>query len=189
MLLNLPYFDEVLSTTIFCEKCNYKYSDILITGQKEPMELKLEIEKPEDLKTRIIRSSTATIELPELGIKIEPGIASDAFVSNIEGVLLRSNAVIQQALKFTDDIDKKNKAEELLNQIKNIQTGLEPLTIIIKDPMGNSAIVNEKTLSRKLTQTEIDKLETGMMVFDVDHTIETSIDGEKKKKKEVKDKK
>lgn len=181
MLLNLPYFDEVLSTTIFCEKCNYKYSDILITSQKEPMELKLEIEKIEDLKTRIIRSSTATIELPELGIKIEPGMASDAFVSNVEGVLLRSQAVIQQAMKFTEDVDKKNKAVELLNQIKNIQAGSEALTIIIRDPMGNSAIVNEKTKSRKLTQNEIDKLGTGMIVFDLDHKIETSKDETEKK--------
>ena len=71
-------------------------------------------------------------------------------------------------------------------QIKNILTGSQLITIIIIDPRGNSAIVNEKTNKRRLTQDEIDKLETGMIVFDVAHNIETTKDEKEKNSKKRK---
>jgi len=143
------------------------------------MELELLVTNKEELKTRIIRASTATIELPELGVKIEPGMASDAFVSNVEGVINRASAVIQQVMKSTENENKKQKAKQLLEKVEKIKEGEDKVTIKIKDPRGNSAIVSNKTKKRKLTQNEIDSLKTGMMVFEIDHEI-ISKAGEKK---------
>ena len=165
--LNIPYFDDVINSTIYCKNCNYKHSDLLITSQKEPLEYSFEISSIDDMCVRVIRSSTATIELPDLGIKIEPGAASDAFVSNIEGILVRVSDVIQQALNFTDNMKKKAKAEKLLKIIKDLRAGKITATVIIKDPMGNSAIVSKKSKTRKLSLKETKELKTGMIIFEL----------------------
>jgi zinc finger protein len=166
-ILDIPYFDQVLSTTIICDKCNYKYSNILITSQNLPMEHKFKINSRDDMSVRIIKSSTATIEIPELRTKIEPRAASEAYISNIEGVLVRVSEVIAQAGKFTKDHIKIKRVKTLLRFIDDIRSGNAQATIIIKDPQGNSAIISKKTQSRELTNNEIAKLETGMMVFDL----------------------
>ncbi|MBU2565058.1 MAG: hypothetical protein KJ655_02215, partial [Candidatus Thermoplasmatota archaeon] len=84
------------------------------------------------------------------------------FVSNIEGVLERIKNVIQ-------DIQTKNtkKKKDVLKKIEKIVEGKEKATLIIDDPLGNSAIIGKKAKKRKLTDNELKKLKTGMMVFDM----------------------
>jgi zinc finger protein len=165
-IINIPYFNEVLSTTINCDKCDHKYSDTLITEQNKPMEHKLVISSVEDMKIRVIRSSSGTVELPELGIKIEPGIASEAYISNIEGVLVRVSEVLEQAHRFFGKKKNNKTAKNLLKKIRDLQNGVGRATIIIKDPMGNSAILSEKVETRELTPDEIKMLETGLTIID-----------------------
>jgi zinc finger protein len=167
-VLNLPYFNEVISTTITCDSCNYKYSDILITDQKKPMEHKFKIRKVEHMTVRVIRSSTSTVEIPELGIKIEPASAADAYISNIEGVLVRIITALEQIIKFTDDPDKKQAGNDLLDKLHKLRNGNFEVTLIIKDPMGNSSIVGEEVEIRELTPDELKTLETGLTVIDLD---------------------
>ena len=71
-ILHIPYFEEIVLTTLLCENCGYKYSDVLITSQDKPMEHKFIISNLDDLNVRVIRSSSGLIEIPELGVKIEP---------------------------------------------------------------------------------------------------------------------
>ena len=150
-----------------CDKCNYKFSDVLITNQNEPMEHKYKITAEKDMYVRVIRSSTATIELPELGIKIEPGTVSEAFISNIEGVLVRALNIIEQANRFSKDETKTSCADDLIQRIEDLRNGKGSATIIIKDPMGNSAIISEKTEKRYLSREETESLETGMTIFEI----------------------
>ena len=166
-VLHLPYFDEVLSTTIICDRCNYKYSDILITNQNKPMEHKFEIDGKDDLFVRVIRSSSATIELPAWGIKIEPKSASEAFISNIEGVLVRVLDVLAQTQKFAETPAKKLRAKKIIDQIEKLRNGDGCTTIILKDPLGNSAILADKTETRELSPEELKKLETGIKIIDI----------------------
>jgi zinc finger protein len=167
-VLNLPYFNEVITTTLTCDKCSYKYSDILITDQKKPMEHKFKISKVEDLTVRVIRSSTSTVEMPELGIKIEPASAADAYISNIEGVLVRIITALEQIIKFTDNPEKKQAGNDILEKMQRIRNGDYEVTLIIKDPMGNSSIVSDETEVRELTPEELKTLETGMTIIDLD---------------------
>jgi zinc finger protein len=131
------------------------------------MEHKLEISSVDDMNIRVIRSSTAMIELPEFEIKIEPGSASEAYISNIEGVLVRISDVIEQADRFTENNEKNLKVKELLTRIEELRKGIGRATLILSDPMGNSAIISDKTKSRELGPDEIKVLETGLTVFEV----------------------
>lgn len=146
------------------------------------MEYKYKITIIDDMKIRVIRSSTATIELPELGIKIEPAAASEAFVSNIEGVLVRAAHIIEQAIRFTGENKKKDRGKQILKLIEQLRNGKGSATLIIKDPMGNSAIVSNKTEKRELGPTEVKSLETGITMIDlkngdVSSIIQNSKDG------------
>ena len=131
------------------------------------MEHKYKITSEEDMNVRVIRSSTATIELPELGIKIEPGTASEAFISNIEGILVRALKIIEQIDKSSKDESKNEYADDLVKRIENLRNGIGFATIIIKDPRGNSAIISEKTKKRNLSPEETKALETGMTIFEI----------------------
>lgn len=158
--LNVPYFGEIVQTTIFCKKCGYHHSDTMISSINEPTRYEYPICSRKDMDVRVVRSSSGTVSIPEIGAKVEPGPVSECFVSNIEGILERIKNV-------TEDMETKNKKKkkEILEKIEKIRNGKEKATLIIDDPLGNSAIIGKKAKKRKLTDDEIKKLKTGMIIF------------------------
>ena len=163
----IPYFGKVMESTIICEKCGYRNADVMILEEKEPKLYTIKVEEEKDLFTRVVRSKSGTIELEEIGIKIEPGPASQGFVTNIEGVLERTRETLLMARNFkTQENDKESvkKIDEILSYIEEVREGKKPLTVKIMDPFGNSALIGEKVKSRLLTKEEIKKLSTGPYV-------------------------
>lgn len=139
----------------------------MIASQKEPTRYEILVESPDDLAVRIVRSTSGTISVPELGVTIEPGPLSDAFVSNVEGVLERIKSVLFQAIDFAEHASEKEKGKELLEKINSIKKGDVSVRIIIDDPLGNSAIISDKAKKRVLTDEEFKKLKLGMMVLEL----------------------
>ncbi|RLF81202.1 hypothetical protein DRN32_01490 [Thermococci archaeon] len=163
----IPYFGKVMESTIICEKCGYRNADVMILEEKEPKLYSIKVEEEKDLFTRVVRSKSGTVELEEVGIKIEPGPASQGFVTNIEGVLERTRETLLMARNFkTQENDKESvkKIDEILSYIEEVKEGRKPLTVKIMDPFGNSALIGEKVKSRLLTKEEIKKLSTGPYV-------------------------
>ena len=119
----------------------------------------------DDIDARVVRSTSGTIRIPELGVDMEPGPASDSFISNIEGVLDRVADILEMVIRWNED-EKTQRAKELLLAIEKIKAGEFGITVIIEDPMGNSAIISEKATCRELTQEEANCLKTGMIVFE-----------------------
>jgi len=140
----MPNFKEALLTTLICEKCHYKSSDILLTGQDKPMEYRLAISSVEDLDTHVARSSSASIEIPELGVRIDPVSSGESFISNVEGVLKRVRNILEQSLRTTDDDAITSKAMDLLGKIDLMMDGKFNATLIMRDPLGNSFIAGDK---------------------------------------------
>lgn len=160
----IPYFGKVMESTIICEKCGYRNADVMILEEKEPKLYSIKVEEEKDLFTRVVRSKSGTIELEEIGVKIEPGPASQGFVTNIEGVLERTRETLLMARNFKtqeNDEESVKKIDELLSYIEEVKEGKKPLTVKIMDPFGNSALIGEKVKSRLLTKEEIKKLSTG----------------------------
>ncbi|MDI6655688.1 MAG: ZPR1 zinc finger domain-containing protein, partial [Candidatus Hydrothermarchaeota archaeon] len=85
----IPYFGDVMENVISCSSCSYRHADVIILETKEPTRYALKVESEEDMLIRVVRSGSAKIEIPELGIKITPGLNSEGYVSNVEGVLAR----------------------------------------------------------------------------------------------------
>jgi zinc finger protein len=163
----IPYFGKVMESTIFCEKCGYRNADVVMLEDRPPKLYTVKVENEKDLFTRVVRSKSGTIELDEIGVKIEPGPAAEGFVSNVEGVLERVRETLLMAREFKrqeGDEEAVKRADEVLEYIKEVKEGRKPLTVRIMDPLGNSALVGEKVKSRLLTQEEIDSLSLGPYV-------------------------
>jgi len=163
--LEIPYFGRVLILTLSCPGCRYHYSDTFILDEHSPTRYALTIEGEEDLDARVVRSSSGTIKLPELGVVVEPGPACEAFISNIEGVLERVKDVLEMATGFGER--EAVRARELLEKIEKIKKGEERVTVIIDDPQGNSAIISQKAKKEELTPEEASKLKRGMITIEV----------------------
>lgn len=172
--LKIPYFGDILESTLHCRNCGFRHSDIQVVTQHGPIHYEVKIKTPEDLNIRVVRSTSGTIKIPELGVLIEPGPASEGFVSNVEGVLNRVLEVIDILLS---DKEKSNpRAEEVKAMIDGVKKGAIEITLIIDDPFGNSAIISKKATKRPLSQEELSNLRFGETVLEI-QDIEMEVDG------------
>ena len=140
---NIPYFSDILIISAICSSCGYKYVDTQLLKHGEPSRYSVTIESEGDLAIRVVRSMSASLEIPEMGVRIDPGPACQGFVSNIEGVLDRIEQIVKGALLWGDDEERGN-ARELLERIERVKNGEIPVTLILEDRCGNSAIIANK---------------------------------------------
>jgi len=154
-IYDIPYFDEVLQFSMICE-CGYKYADTMIVSEHDPIRYELDVTSSEDLNARVVRSTTSTIKIPELGVTIEPGSAPESFITNIEGVLNRVISAVKTAIIWASEskeIEKVARGEQILKLIDDVKSGKEKITVIIEDPYGNSAILDKKSIEKKKVST------------------------------------
>jgi zinc finger protein len=165
-LYDAPFFGKVLLTSIVCE-CGFKHSDAIVSEIKEPTRFTIKINK-DTLYTKVIRSTSGTIRIPEIGVSIEPGPASQAFITNLEGVLMRVEEIVQMARRWNaEDKEKVKICDEILKRIKDTIEGKDELTLILEDPFGNSLILSDSAFREKLKEEEARALKTGMTVMDI----------------------
>ena len=165
--IEIPHFGKVLETTIQCKKCGFKHSDVIALEHNDPARYTLKISK-ETLSVRVVRSQSATVTIPELGVKVEPGPKSEGYVSNIEGVITRFIDATLKALKlFTDDEAQKN-ANAVLEKLEGLLSGEAETLLLIEDPFGQSQIMDVNAKTEPLTQEELKHLRTGFVIIDDD---------------------
>ena len=140
---NIPYFSDILIISAICGSCGYKYVDTQLLRANEPVRYEVSVDTEEDLGIRVVRSMSASLEIPELGVRIDPGPACQGFVSNIEGVLDRVEHIVKGALLWEEEGEREN-ARILLERIEGVKCGEIPITLILEDRSGNSAIISDK---------------------------------------------
>jgi zinc finger protein len=168
----VEHFGAVLITVATCRKCGYRHTDLIALTEREPIALTARINSLADLNMRVIKSGTATVMIPEFGAKITPGPYSEGYVTNVEGVLDK----IEDALTFmmsTAKGKRLKKGEKRLKQMRNARDSKPHFTLMIKDPLGNSAIVSPqagKVKKRKLTKRELLATKYGQYVLPQEDT-------------------
>ena len=175
----IPYFGEHTQVTVMCHSCGWKQTDFIpAEGQKAGC-WSLLMTDSEQLKSRVIRSSSCTISIPELDLQVNPGSNATGYVSNVEGVLNRFHEVINmvmrdlqydvstrlvenQSVDLSKTMKEINQLEGIINRLTNIgEEGFEPFTLEFLDPHGHSMIVDDLAVERELTDEEIATLPTG----------------------------
>lgn len=146
----IPFFGKVLVFSMTCDSCEYHVADIEAVEEKEPCRYLFETSSAEDMNVRIVKSSKATIKIPQLRMTVSPGPASQGYVSNIEGVLERFEKVVEEQRDLAEDVSEKKSAKNLLKKIRKVKLGDIPIKIILEDPTGNSAIISKKAKIEKL---------------------------------------
>lgn len=166
----IPHFGEAMLISGVCS-CGFRHTDTMLLNQGEPRRYVLVVEGQEDLNSRVIRSSSGTVSIPEIGVVVEPGYASESYVSNVEGVLVKIRDVVQFATRSARqacDQERTSRGEDILANLADALEGRFRFTFILEDPLGNSAVVSERVAVEALSQEEVNALKTGMVILNLD---------------------
>ena len=146
----VPFFGNLIIYSMDCEntECNYHKADVEAEVPQGAMKASVEVSGEEDLKIRIIKSSTATVKISYVG-SIEPGEASNGYITNVEGILNRMKKQVEFARDNAEDPAERKKAKNIVKKLTKVLMGSEKITISLEDPAGNSAIISEKAVIKK----------------------------------------
>ena len=128
--------------------------------------------RQEHVSARVVRSSSCTVRIAELGLEVTPGSSSTGYISNVEGVLDRFASAIGTIRRQADvenDEDTKTKCDELLSKIDMVKSGELVVTLELLDPVGHSQILHEEAVSSEISDEDAKELDPGPIypVFDV----------------------
>ncbi|MFV9677090.1 MAG: ZPR1 zinc finger domain-containing protein, partial [Methanosarcinales archaeon] len=126
-----------------CPSCGNRSTDVRLLSEITDKQRRYElvVSSVQDLNVKVIRSSYGRIEIPELGVYVEPN-EGESFISTVEGVLKRVERVLK-ILSREEGGDKRKRAEQILMFIEKIKAGKARMTLILDDPTGNSAIIRD----------------------------------------------
>ncbi|RLG90919.1 MAG: hypothetical protein DRO16_01320 [Thermoprotei archaeon] len=156
-LYNMPLVGKVIISSGRCDHCGYKWSDVRLAESKGPRKIVYTVEKPGDENAILIRSSTAAIIIPELGVEIYPGPAAMGFITTIEGLIMD---IIEKTEFLCSEPDAPEKeCIEKLDLLRKARDGHIKYTIMLLDPEGVSAIISDKAVIMPLEEDEIKKIE------------------------------
>lgn len=163
--IDLPYLGAALQTTYLCRLCGFKHSDLITLESKGALKYEADIRTSEDLNLRVVRSNSGTVSIPELGVEIEPGLASESFISNAEGVLDRVEEVVGTLMSGAE-LDVHEKCVSLLEKLRKMKDAELPFHLVVEDPFGNSAILGEGVKVTALDEEEASRLKKGEVTLD-----------------------
>ncbi len=138
---NIPRFGDAVMITMICPNCGYRIFDVISLEDRGTVNVNYHVKTPKDLSARVIRSSTSTLSIPELGLELVPGNRSDAFITNVEGLLDRFLAISEQLLRSAEGETEKANAEAAMRRIQDAMDGKVGFTVTLSDEFGNGAIL------------------------------------------------
>lgn len=169
----IPYFGEHTQVTVLCHACGWRQTDFIPAEGKKAGAWSLILDDVTKLRSRVVRSSSCTVKIPELDLEVMPGTNSTGYVSNIEGVLNRFVDIInmvrrdvERDLQLDSDDDheeSKNSLGILDSLLKSIEQagGESTFTVEFLDPHGHSMILDTDATERELTAEELEELPIG----------------------------
>ena len=163
----IPYFGEHTQVTVMCHRCGWRQTDFIPAEGKKAGGWSLTIENEDNLRSRVVRSSSCTVLIEELDLQVSPGTSSTGYVSNVEGVLNRFLKIIGMVLDdlVTDPENHENdiaRLQSMKSRIINLgKKNSESLTLVFLDPHGHSMIIDKSAVERELTEKELAELPVG----------------------------
>lgn len=161
LLYSVPYFNDLAMFVMECPECNFNHNDIFSTESRKPSRWTLIVDEPILLRSRVVRSSSGTMRIPEFGVDVEPGPGAESFVSNVEGVLHRIRSGVETAIMFTLTEEQEAEGKKILKKIEDALEGELSFTLIIEDPVGVSGILPDDL--RKVKQEELSREEASLL--------------------------
>ena len=169
----IAYFGEHTEMTLMCDECGWRRTDFIPSEGKKPSVWSLIVNSAEQMSTRVVRSSSCTVRVVELGLEVEPGDNASGYISNVEGVLKRFEDAIGIILRSAisegeEGIGQVEACQELIGRLSRVREGEDSVELLLLDPMGHSQILSDQAKSTELSTEEIAVLAKGpqIPVFD-----------------------
>lgn len=147
VVTEIPHFKEIILMAFSCEHCGYRTSEVKAGGAiaDKGTRIKLRVEAPEDMSRDLLKSETASIQIPEVELDITEGSMGGRFTT-IEGLIhtLREQLASMNQFSMGDSSMNITKMEfsTFLDKLATLETGNMPFTLILDDPVSNSYIQN-----------------------------------------------
>jgi zinc finger protein len=147
VVTEIPHFKEIILMAFSCENCGYRTSEVKAGGAIAPKgtRVTLRVEAPEDMSRDLLKSETASVQVPEIELDITEGSMGGRFTT-IEGLLstLREQLTNMNQFSMGDSSMNITKLSftTFLDRLRVLETGNEPFTLILDDPVSNSYIQN-----------------------------------------------
>ncbi|CAD0084734.1 unnamed protein product [Aureobasidium vineae] len=155
-MVNIPFFKQVVLMSTVCEHCGYRSNEVKTGGEvpEKGSRITLLVNTPEDLARDVLKSESAALHCPELGLRVEPGTQGGRFTT-VEGLLtnfrkdLRAQAFglengdDEEEIRAAADSmqsDKKRTWEEFFATLGEAIEGKRPFTVVIEDPLASSYV-------------------------------------------------
>ncbi len=136
---SLPHFGRAVIMTSKCSSCGYTHTDVIELEDKGHKVLELKVDSPEKLNYVVVRSSSASLRIPELDLELHPGPFSNGFITTVEGVLDRFEDATKKWNPSTEE--ERVLREKALKEIADAKEGKIPFTVVLEDPRGVSGII------------------------------------------------
>ncbi len=153
--------DKMLILKFECDNCTFHKNDIIpLTTNINPGVMTLEVSTEEDLKSKIYRSPTGKLEIPELELNVEPGPRAEFYYTNVEGILYRFESAVSIYHKNLQNGDPEiPDIEEILNNLSKALEGKFEFTLKITDSEGGSYIIPTDKSKYKFKKLDIKESE------------------------------
>jgi len=134
-LYDVPHFGKVLLETGRCESCGFRWSDVTVAEAGKGKRLKLKVKGEKELRALVVKSSTATVTIPELGVEIRPGPAAMGYITTVEGIVRK---VLEHVP--SECFKENSECNDVVRMLEAAADGKMEFTLILEDPMGRSGI-------------------------------------------------
>ncbi len=142
-IYDLPDGDKMLILKFECNTCNFHKNDVIpLTTNIEPGIMTLQILDEIDLNSKIYRSPTGKLEIPELELIVEPGPRADFYYTNVQGILFRfENAVSIYRNNLEENDPERSEIDAIMCNLRQAIDGKFKFTLKITDLQGGSYIL------------------------------------------------
>lgn len=144
-LTKIPYFQEVIVMAATCDLCGYRNSELKAGGEipKRGKKITLRVENREDLSRDVIKSDSASVEVPELELELQSGTLG-GMVTTVEGLITQITEKLGMLHGFSlgDSLDdwSKQKWQDFKSRLAKLLNLEQPWTLIMDDAMASSFV-------------------------------------------------
>ena len=146
-IVDIPHFKQVIIMATVCDSCGYRTNEVKSGTGVSPKGTKitLRLTDQSDLSRDILKSETASLEIPEIQLELHTGTLGGKFTT-IEGLLQSVSDQLKELHPFSmGDSHEQTKSNmaTFLGQLDEVINGKKlGIHIIMDDPAGNSYLQN-----------------------------------------------
>lgn len=129
-----------------CDYCGHRTNEVKSGGGVEPkgLEIQVDVRNKEDLTRDVLKSETCSLQIPQLELDVGPHALGGRF-STVEGIVTAMRDQLcdsGHSHLFGDSADEasKKKFKEFMEKFEDILNCRLPVTIVLRDPAGNSFV-------------------------------------------------